>query len=90
MSDDETTENPAQAARERLAAGAWLLPTELGALFGATRFQAGRWMNRGRIVIAGQTYPLRWRPRLLGSYREANPGDVAAALAAYDEARRAT
>lgn len=90
MSDDETTENPAQAARDKLAVGTWLLPGELGALFGATRFQAGRWMNRGAIVIAGQTYPLRCRPRLLGSYREANPTDVAAALRAYDEARRNT
>lgn len=88
MSDDEPTENPAQAARRKLTAGAWLLPTEVGHLFGVSRWTVSRWMNNGAMIISGQSYPLRCRPRLLGSYREANPADVAAALAAFDEARR--
>lgn len=89
MSDDETTENPAaQAARGKLAAGQWLLPSELGALFGVSRFQVNRWLARGQVVIAGTPYPLHHRPRLLGSYREIDPEDITTALAAYDSAQR--
>ena len=90
MSDDQSTDdNPEQAARRRLDAEQWLRPTEVAILFGEDRFKINRWLAVGHVVIAGKPYPLSWRRRVIGPYREINPHDVAAALTALDAARRA-
>jgi hypothetical protein len=65
------------ALRQRLEAGEWLVPGEVGALFGKTRFVIDYWLTTGKI---------RYR-RTPGRVRECNPEDVRKLLAEYETVR---
>lgn len=65
--------------RARLEAGEWLLPGEVGALFGKDRYAADNWINAGRISVR----------RTPGRVRECNPADVLALLREYERVQRA-
>jgi hypothetical protein len=80
--DGVTVNRPKRASvevlRRRLEAGEWLLPGEVGALFGKDRFAADNWIVAGKIGVR----------RTPGNVRECDPVDVRRLLDEYEQVRR--
>jgi hypothetical protein len=64
--------------RARLDADEWLLPGEVGELFGKSRFTVRNWLNAGKLGYR----------RTPGNQRECNPEDVRRLLAEYGKIRQ--